>query len=426
MGTPKKANGGGATAKGSKGKKSLPQDGPDKGEADGGAPGLQDTIDGAGLGMLSAFVASYAPTELSAVTFPAVEDEAPAPAAKPAAARPSVPTDEDVRVLTSAEAAAAEKKRFKFAAPYGNKYDMQLLHQLGPNADEAMANNIAYQDPVLFKSQRPGLAERWRAVAVEFAQKTGASPVPSKDNLSRRMAELIAEAKEWYSKWGHKDKEPTGNCKTTRLVNGKVVEWKWEQWMGTAMDILKRRTAAEEKVDEVKVSSAKKKEVGVRIALLRRQKQVATSAAARAEIAKAISELETEFMIANVKSRVKMEEGAEGGGAIGDQDDGLCGAGSEDDAEVDELGVALEPGDMAAKKRKRSGSSRSTQVDDIVAQAAAHRAQGEAMRKALQEEKEADRKWQSEERAKDRALELEKTKVMMETFAAMISDAVRK
>ena len=376
--------------------------------------------------MLSAFVASYAPTELSAVTFPAVEDEAPAPVAKPAAARPSVPTDEDVRVLTSAEAAAADKKRFKFAAPYGNKYDMQLLHQLGPNADEAMANNIAYQDPVLFKSKRPGLAERWRAVAVEFAQKTGASPVPSKDNLSRRMAELIAEAKEWYSKWGHKDKEPTGNCKTTRLVNGKVVEWKWEQWMGTAMDIYKRRTAAEEKVDEVKVSSAKKKEVGVRISLLRRQLQVATSAEVRADIAKAISELQTEFMIANVKSRVKMEEGAEGGGAIGDGDDGLCGAGSEDDAEVDELGVALEPSNMAAKKRKRSGSSRSTQVDDIVAQAAAQRAQGEAMRKALQEEKEADRKWQSEERAKDRALELEKTKVMMETFAAMISDAVRK
>ena len=93
-------------------------------------------------------------------------------------------------------------------------------------------------------------------------------------------------------------------------------------------------------------------------------------------------------------------------------------------ADVDELG-RVAPSDMAAKKRKRSGS-RSTQVDDIVAQAAAQRAQGEAMQKALREEREAERQWQSEERAKDRALELEKTKVMMETFAGMISGAARK
>lgn len=69
--TPKKAKGGVATAKSSKGKKSLLQDGPGKGEADGGPPGLMEDIDGAGPGLLSAFVASHAPTELSAVTFPA-------------------------------------------------------------------------------------------------------------------------------------------------------------------------------------------------------------------------------------------------------------------------------------------------------------------------------------------------------------------
>ena len=421
MGPPKKAKGGGATAKSSKGKKSLLQDGPGKGEADGGPPGLLEDIDGAGPGLLSAFVASYAPTELSAVMCPPVEDEAPAPAAKPAAAAPGVPTDTEVQELTPAEAAAAEKKRFKFSGPYGGKDDIQLLYQLGPHADEAMANDIAFQDPILYKNKRPGVAERWAAVAVVFARKTGAAKVPGKDVLSRRVTEVIEEAREWYKSWGKKDQAPTGNSKTTRLVNGKVEEWPWQPWMGTAMDIYKRRTAAEEKVDEIKVNSAKKREAGAHLALLRRQLQVATSTDAKAKLLTAINQAKTDYLT----THVKVEEGIESDDEEGDDDaDGLRGGGLEGGADVDELG-RVAPSDMAAKKRKRSGS-RSTQVDDIVAQAAAQRAQGEAMQKALREEREAERQWQSEERAKDRALELEKTKVMMETFAGMISGAARK
>ena len=320
--------------------------------------------------------------------FPAVELPPPAPAAKTAAAPPAAAADNEVQVLTSEEAAAADKKlRFKFAASFGNKYDLQLLHQLGPNADEAMANNIAYQDPVLFKSKRPGLAERWRAVAVEFAQKTGASPVPSKDNLSRRANELIAEAKEWYSKWGHKDKEPTGNCKTTRLVNGKQVEWKWEQWMGTAMDINKRRTAADDKVDEVKVNSAKKRQAGAHLAMLRRQLQVTSDPKAKSKLLEAINEAKTEYLTAHVK----VEEGGDSSDSEGeDEDDGLRGG-----AQLDEFGAVI--AGTAGKKRKRSTASKSNAVSELAAAGAARAEANTAVLTALLADRKEDRAWRREE-----------------------------
>ena len=414
---------GGTTPKKCKGKESLLQDGPDADDAPGEAHGLLDDHNGAGPGLLYASVTCKAPAQLGAVMFPAIELPPPAPAAKTAAAPPAAAADNEVQVLTSAEAAAAEKKRFKFAAPYGNKYDMQLLHQLGPNADEAMANNIAYQDPVLFKSQRPGLAERWGAVAVEFAQKTGASPVPSKDNLSRRVAELIAEAKEWYSKWGHKDKEPTGNCKTTRLVNGKVVEWKWEQWMRTAMDVNKRRTAAEDKVDEVKVNSAKKKEAGAHLSMLRRQLLVTTDPKAKNKLLVAINQAQTEYLTAHVK----VEEGGDSSDSEGeDEDDGLRGGGSEGGADLDELGaVAM---GTAGKKRKRSTASKSNAVSELVAAGAARAEANTAALNALLADRKEDRAWKREEadRQHQRNMEiarlnaqqqLEQLKVMAEALA---------
>ena len=91
---------------------------------------------------------------------------------------------------------------------------------------------------------------------------------------------------------------PTGGAKTTRIVNGAVVDWPFEPWMWTAKLILDRREERDGVVaikQEEGKAAADKKEKGVAVAKLARDACAATGAQAdelRRKLAAARRELE--------------------------------------------------------------------------------------------------------------------------------------
>jgi len=183
------------------------------------------------------------------------------------------------------------------------------------------------------------------------------------------------------------------------VEDGKVVDWPYQAWMWTALQIHKRRQAKEDQVEKIKQDSAQKIKLGAKMAQLERDIQIETDPGKMREMREELASLQRErkrSLLPAVKREGEDEDEAE------DEDE---------DGRAGNLGL---PRAEPRKKQKTEQAATTSALADMAAAAREANTTTQDLVKAMLADKAEQRKHDAEQKAADRELTMKQFELLAE------------